>query len=704
MSVVPGSRIGRYEVRGTLGVGGMGTVYRAHDPRLTRDIAIKILSEDVASNADSLARFIREARAVAALNHPHIVTIHSTEDADGVQFITMELIEGRTLDQLIAKSGLSLVQFFNVSLAIADALSAVHRKQITHRDLKPGNVMVTESGLVKVLDFGLARGGEMDQTEQMTLMTQAGMVLGTAPYLSPEQVEARPVDPRSDIFSFGIVMYEMLTGSRPFKGATRPSLMLSILKDHPAAVSQFRGDVPDGLAELIGECLEKNPRDRAQTMQEILIRLKAHRRAWESGQSSEPRASSARTTASEESRFRIAVLPFQVHGSSTDAEALADGLTDDITAGLGRFPYLRVVSRPEAEAAKGRAADARAAALVGARYLVEGAVRSAGHVARLNVRLINVETAGHLWAETYDRQLSPSNVFGVQDDLTNRIVATVADSAGVLVRSMAESIGDTALDDLSIDEIILRFFAYTQTLRADEHASLRAALERALDIAPSHALGWGCLASLYEYEHANGFNPRPESQSRARKAAERSVELDPTCQQGWRQLAVRCHFERDLIGLRTAAERTIELNPLSTSAGYVGVFLAYAGDWERGLSLVRRAIDLTPQHLNTLHNVLSVDHYRRGEYEEALTQVKRSNLPNYVGTQFLIAAVAGQLGRVTEAKAACDALRRNHPAHMAPEQARDLLAGFLWENNLVDLLVEGILKAQKLDADRRTGH
>ena len=312
MSFVPGSRLGPYEIRGTLGAGGMGTVYRAHDPRLARDIALKILPDNVARDAESLARFTREARAVAALNHPHIVTIHSTEDVDGLRFITMELIEGRTLDQLIAATGVSLSQFFNVSIAIAEALAAAHQKQITHRDLKPGNVMVTDSGLVKVLDFGLARGGEAttNPAEQMTLMTQAGMVLGTAPYMSPEQVEARAVDPRSDIFSLGIVMYETATGSRPFTGDTPTSLMLSILKDHPRSISEIRRDVPEGVAQLVGRCLEKNPRDRVQTTQEILIELKAHRRAWESGVASKPRTA-VRMLASEESRFRIAVLPFQ---------------------------------------------------------------------------------------------------------------------------------------------------------------------------------------------------------------------------------------------------------------------------------------------------------------------------------------------------------------------------------------------------------
>jgi adenylate cyclase len=591
-----------------------------------------------------------------------------------------------------------------VTVAITEALAAAHQKQITHRDLKPGNVMVTESGLVKVLDFGLARGGEAttNPAEQMTLMTQAGMVLGTAPYMSPEQVEARAVDPRSDIFSLGIVMYEMATGSRPFNGETPTSLMLSILKDHPIAVSEVRRDFPEGIAQLIGRCLEKNPRDRVQTTQEILIELKAHRRAWESGVSSKPRTSALRMAASEESRFRVAVLPFQSRTGASDAEALADGLTDDITAGLARFPYLRVVSRPDVEAAKGRAADARAAALVGARYLVEGGVRTAGTVTRVNVRLIDVETGSHLWAETYDRQLTPANVFDVQDDLTSRIVATIADATGVLVRSMAASIRDRATEDLTLDELVLRYYSYLQTLRREEQASLRAAFEQALEAEPSHALGWACLAGLYEHEHALGFNPLPDPPSRARRASERSVEIDSLCQQGWRQVAARCFFERDANSLRVAAEQTIQLNPLSGDASYMGLLFAFSGDWERAMAIIRRAIDLTPQHLNALHLVVAIDHYRRGEYEDALTQTKRSSLPNYGGAQIMAAAAAGQLQRVTEARAAFDGLRRNRPEYLDPEKTRAFLAVWLWEADLLDAIVDGFVKAKALDTTPAT--
>jgi serine/threonine-protein kinase len=680
----------------------MGMVYRAHDPRLGRDVALKILPESVARDAESLARFTREARAVAALNHPNIVTIHSTEEAEGLRFITMELIEGRTLDQLISPAGVSLSQFFDVSIAIADALSAAHQKRITHRDLKPANVMVTESGIVKVLDFGLARGADDAagaSIEQATLLTQAGTVLGTAPYMSPEQVEGRTIDHRSDIFSFGIVMYEMAAGSRPFQGDSAAALMVSILKDHPTAISEIRRDVPDWIAQLIGRCLEKNLRDRVQTAQEILIELRAHRRAWESGTSgTKPRMSSVMVSSSEERRFRVAVLPFQSRTANSDAEALADGLTDDITAGLARFPYLRVVSRPDAEAAKGRAADARAAALVGARYLLEGTLRTAGTITRINVRLIDVETGSHLWAETYDRQLTSANVFDLQDDITDRIVATVADSTGVLVRSMSGALRDRPIEKLNLDELVIRYYGYGQTMRADEHASLRTAFEKALETHPTHALGWACLSTLYEHEQSLEMNPLPNTAARARMAAERSIELDQTCQQGWRQLATRSLFERDLTGLRMAADRTIQLNPLSSAAAFMGVLLALSGDWDRGISLIRRAIDLNPQHFKILHHAVFIDHYRRGEYEAALNHAKQSNLPYYVGTVLLTAAAAGQLGRVTEAKAAFDELRRNHSAYADPDKAQSYWAMYLWEGEIVDQLIDGFLKAKALDA------
>ena len=240
-----GRQLGTYEVLSLLGAGGMGEVYRARDTKLNRDVALKILPDAFALDADRLARFRREAQAVAALNHPHIVTIFSIEEQDDVPFMTMELIEGCTLDQRIPGGGLSLARFFDIAVALADALSAAHRKHIIHRDLKPANVMVTDDGNVKVLDFGLARAVDADRlpaSDDVTSLglTKPGIIVGTMPYMSPEQIEAKPLDHRTDLFSLGVVLYELAAGERPFRGDSSPALMSSILKDHPKPIGEWR--------------------------------------------------------------------------------------------------------------------------------------------------------------------------------------------------------------------------------------------------------------------------------------------------------------------------------------------------------------------------------------------------------------------------------------------------------------------------------
>ena len=259
MPLSAGAYLGPYEIVAPLGAGGMGEVYRARDTRLGRDVALKILPDAFALDADRLARFTREATTLASLNHPHIVTIFSTEEADGVRFMTMELVEGRTLDQMIPRGGVSLAQFFDIAISLADALEAAHRKHITHRDLKPANVMVSDDGRVKVLDFGLAAAepdlARVEADETRLRLTKAGTILGTMPYMSPEQIEAKPLDPRTDIFSLGIMLYEMATGTRPFGGDSSPALMSSILKDHPKPVGQLCPDVPSDVSRLIGRCL-----------------------------------------------------------------------------------------------------------------------------------------------------------------------------------------------------------------------------------------------------------------------------------------------------------------------------------------------------------------------------------------------------------------------------------------------------------------
>ena len=319
MSLSIGSRLGHYDIVALIGEGGMGQVYRATDSTLGRQVALKMLPADVSSDAERLERFQREARAVAALNHPNIVTIHSVEHSDGVHFLTMELVEGVSLDTELADEGLGSERFLELAAPLAGAVAAAHAQGITHRDLKPQNVMLTGDGRVKVLDFGLAKFAQTDPDAESSadaatmLETQEGLAVGTVPYMSPEQGEGRTVDARSDIFSLGVVFYEMATGQRPFGGDSSIAVVTSILRDTPAPVTDPKPGFPDALIEIIARCLTKEPGARYQDGHALHAAL----------EQVETRAESAPAS----SRVPwIAVLPFKRSTRDDELEALAEGV------------------------------------------------------------------------------------------------------------------------------------------------------------------------------------------------------------------------------------------------------------------------------------------------------------------------------------------------------------------------------------------
>jgi serine/threonine protein kinase len=290
MGLSAGARLGVYEIGSPLGAGGMGEVYRARDPRLKRDIALKVLSETTAADPERRARFEREAQSVAALSHPNIVTIHSVEEADGELFLTMEYVEGKPLSDFIVKGGLPLTQILSFAIPLTDAVSAAHQRGITHRDLKPANVMVTADGRVKVLDFGLAKLMEAAPVEMgvtglpTSPLTGEGRIVGTVAYMSPEQAEGKPLDHRSDIFSLGVMLYEMATGERPFKGETSVSTITSILRDTPRPVTELNHDVPRDLALIVRRCLAKDSDHRTQTAKDLRSQLEDLKHDLDSGE------------------------------------------------------------------------------------------------------------------------------------------------------------------------------------------------------------------------------------------------------------------------------------------------------------------------------------------------------------------------------------------------------------------------------------
>ena len=504
----------------------MGEVYRATDTKLGRDVALKVLPAEMARDPERLARFQREARAVAALNHPHIVTLYSVEEAEGVHFLTMELVEGQSLEHRIRAGGLALDQIIEIASALAQALAAAHEKGIVHRDLKPANVMVTDDGRVKVLDFGLAKDVRVNKSSDATLtsaaQTAVGVVMGTLPYVSPEQIAGRVIDHRTDIFSLGVMLYEMTSGRRPFEGESSAELASAILRDTPRALNQLRADVPEELSRVIRRCLEKSAADRFSSARDIREGLRGVTADSPSGPAPalHPVAEVNSGATRAEEGFWIAVLPFKYGGANTDLTDLADGLSEDIVTGLSRFSYLRVIARSSTLRYAREAVDVRTVGReLGARYVMEGSLRQAGSTLRITAQLVDATSGVHLWAETYERSFRPEQIFAVQDDVVPRVVSTVADTHGVLPHTMSEALRNQDPDLLSPYEAVLRSFAHFQRVNAEEHAAARAALERAVQKAPGDADCWAMLSMMYREEYTHGFNLRPDPIGRALAAA-----------------------------------------------------------------------------------------------------------------------------------------------------------------------------------------
>jgi TolB-like protein/Tfp pilus assembly protein PilF len=698
MALTPGACLGHYEIVGALGAGGMGEVYRATDTKLGRAVALKVISPDMASERERLDRFRREAKALAAVDHPNIVTVFSVEEDAGVHFLTMQLVEGQPLDRVITDGGLPLDRIVQIGSAVADALAAAHEKGIVHRDLKPANVMVAHDSRVKVLDFGLAKdlatSDPMDATLTSAGHTRPGVVLGTPAYMSPEQIAGRPVDHRTDIFSLGILLYQVASGRRPFDGVSSAELVSAILRDTPPLISELRGDVPGDLARLIRRCLEKDPLQRIQTARDVANELReiglgaAPSRAG--GSISSERAAAARVGEG----FWIAVLPFKYTGANPDVIALAEGLSEEIVTGFSRFSYLRVIARSSTSRYANTAADVRTIGKeIGARYVMEGSVRQAGSQLRVAAQLVDATSGAHLWAETYNRPFQSDAIFELQDDLVPRIVSTVADYNGVLPHSMSESLRGRKPHELTPYEAVLRAFGFYERITPDEHAEVRDCLELAVERAPDLADAWAFLSLSYQDEYRVECNVRPDPLGRALAATRRAVEIGPSNSTAHEALASVLFFQRDLPAFRRAADRAMALNPMDAAVlAYMGLLIAYSGEWDRGCAIVERCIPLNPQHAGWVwfapfHNAL-----RKRDWAAALEAAVKVNMPGYFYTQAAIAATYGHLGNRAAARDALAQLTALRPdiASVAREQFTKWLYN---QPAIVELLLEGLRKA-----------
>ncbi len=610
MSLTAGTHLGAYEILGPLGSGGMGEVYRARDLRLGREVAVKVLPAEVAATPDRLARFEREARTVASLNHPNIVTLFSVEDADGVRFLTMELVEGRTLSDVMTPGGLPQQRILELAIALTDALVAAHERGVIHRDLKPANVMVTRDGRLKVLDFGLAKlvTGDADAATRAATVEAAisgeGKMFGTVPYMAPEQLRGEDADARSDVFALGIVLYELAVGKRPFAGETLADVSSAILRDTPAPLTRVRADLPGDLEQLLSQCLEKNPRERMQTALDVGNALRRLRQALEPGAGT-PRQSPGAVAS-------IAVLPFANRSGSVDDEYFSDGLADELLSVLAKIQGLRVTARTSSFHFKGKDVTiAEVGQALNVATILEGSVRKAGNRVRISVQLVKAPEGYQLWSETYDRTLE--DIFAVQDDIAQSVVKELrskllgetldSDASGEARADVANaSRGRSANPEAQRLYLLGRHLA--DRFNPDDSTRAITYLEEALALDPKFALAWAELSRILRNCANTGWIPQADGFVRSRAAATHAIASEPDLADGHVRLSeLQTELDWDFRGAAESMARALELAPGSAIVlGAAAVLANRRGERERALALHRRSLELDPLISTRSHN------------------------------------------------------------------------------------------------------
>jgi serine/threonine protein kinase/Tfp pilus assembly protein PilF len=548
-----GQTLSHYKILSKLGEGGMGTVYLAEDTNLGRNVALKVLSDQWASDPEHLGRFEREAKAIAAIDHPNIVTIFSVERDEGVHFFTMGLVEGKTLDELIPPGGFDLEGMLAIAVPLTDALAAAHSRGITHRDLKPSNIMVTDEGRVKILDFGLAKllepGGNSHEDAETEAITRAGVVLGTVPYMSPEQVQGLGVDHRTDIFSTGVILFEMLSGKRPFEGTTSAALISAIMRDSPPDVSNLKPTLPHRLSGILARCFEKEPARRFQQAEELRDELKKLR---------EPAVRQQDDTGPS-----VAVLRFVNMSPDPEQDYFCEGIAEELINGLAKVKNLQVASRTSSFQFSGDAADIREIGQkLGVKSVLEGSVRKSGNFLRVAAQLVNVEDGYHLWSERFDRELK--DVFAIQDEIAENIVQALEMTLSPKER---RAIQNVATRNVEAYDFYLkgRQFFYQRTRRNMEFAMQM--FGRAIELDPAYALAYAGIADCHStlFMHSD---PEEENRQKAEEMSRKALELDPDLAEARASRGLALLLSEDFQASEEEFEAAIRLNPRLFEAYY----------------------------------------------------------------------------------------------------------------------------------------
>jgi non-specific serine/threonine protein kinase len=583
---------GKYKIVEKIGEGGMGIVYKAEDTKLKRNVALKFLPSELMRDKKAKARFIQEAQAAAALNHHNICIIHEVDEADDQTFIAMEYIEGQTLKEKIETGPLGVDEAVDILSQVAEGLGEAHKKGIVHRDIKPANIMLTEKGQAKIMDFGLAKlswGADL---------TKPSMIMGTVAYMSPEQARGEPVDHRTDIWSLGAMLYEMLIGEKPFQKSHEQALIHSILNDEPKKISGFRSNAPGYLEKVISKALEKNAGRRFQTAEEMLQELKQS----PSVMFLEPKKS-------------IVVLPFENLSPDPDQEYFCDGMTEEIITDLSHIHDLLVISRSSAMTFKGTKKKIKEIAKdVNVQYVLEGSVRKAGNNLRITAQLIDAKSDAHIWAEKYGGSLD--DVFDIQEKVSRSIVEALKMK---ITPDEERQIAARPIENVQAYEYYLKAMGEMQRMTEESAEKALKDLQMGLKIAGDNVLLFAGMGLAYCNFYEMGISATEDTLTKAEEYAFKVLRVEPNSALGYSLLGRIERFRGSALKALKHFNRALDIDPNELQALFWSglEYFWHAGRPEVAKAIQRKLINLDPlSPLNLL--IIGIQYGWTGEYDKAL--------------------------------------------------------------------------------------